>query len=326
MKMVVLDGYTLNPGDISWEELEKFGVLKIYDRTTYGRSQEDQDLVTERIIEADIVFTNKTPITRSVLKKAKNLKYIGVLATGYDVVDIEAAKEMDIVVTNIPTYGTASVSQMTFALLLELCHHVGDHSTAVFNGEWTNNPDWSFWKHPLIELEGKTIGIVGYGKIGQAVSNIAQAFGMKVIAYDNHKDSMLEHESVKYGDLETLLANADVVSLHCPLTEVTAGIINQKTIRLMKKNALLINTSRGPLVDEVDLAKALNGDIIAGAALDVVSEEPIKAHNPLLSAKNCVITPHISWAPKESRERLLDIAIDNLKAFLKGHHQNRVNS
>ena len=323
MKIIVLDGYTLNPGDLSWTELEKLGDLTVYDRTTYDLS--GQDKIIERVGDAEIVFTNKTPLSRQVIDKAPNLKYIGVLATGYNIVDIEAAKEKGIIVTNIPTYGTAAVAQMTFALLLEMCHHIGHHSEEVKKGAWTNNPDWCFWNYPLIELSGKTMGIIGFGRIGQEVGKIAQAFGMKVLTYDNYRNKSLENDTLKYVELEDLLSRSDVISLHCPLLESTQGIINRNTIEKMKEGVMIINTSRGPLVVEEDLAKALNDGKVAGAAVDVVSSEPIKSDNPLLTAKNCIITPHISWAPKESRKRLMDIAVDNLRNFLEKKYVNVVN-
>jgi len=317
MKIVVLDGYTLNPGDLSWEDLKKLGDLTVYDRTP-------NDKIIERIGNAEIVFTNKVPITREVLEKT-NIKYIGVLATGYDVVDINAAKEKGIPVTNIPTYGTASVAQIVFAHILEICHHVAAHSEAVKAGEWTNNPDWCFWKYPLIELADKNMGVIGYGRIGQAVGKIAQAFGMKVLAHDKYQNKDLESETMKYVDLDELLKNSDVISLHCPLTEENRGIINKSTIAKMKDSVIIINTARGQLIVEEDLAEALNQGKVYAAGLDVVSKEPIKEDNPLLKAKNIFITPHIAWAPKESRQRLMDIAVDNLRAFLEGRPVNVVN-
>ena len=322
MKIVVLDGYTLNPGDLSWGDLERIGSLTVYDRTAYDVS--GQDKIIERIKDAEIVFTNKTPITREIMEKARNLKYIGVLATGFNVVDVEAAKEKGIAVTNIPAYGTAAVAQMTFALLLELCHHVWYHSEQVMKGKWTNYQDFCFWDYPLIELSGKTMGIIGFGKIGQAVGQIAQAFGMKVLAFDAFKNESLESATLKYAELDELLAQSDVISLHCPLFESTKGIINKNTIAKMKDKAMLLNTSRGPLIVEEDLAEALNCGKLA-AAVDVVSQEPIKADNPLLKAKNIIITPHIAWAPIESRKRLMDIAIDNLEKFLAKTPVNVVN-
>lgn len=318
MKIVVLDGYTLNPGDLSWEGLEKLGDLKVYDRT-------DEDKVAERIGDAEIVFTNKTPLTRDIFSKLPGIKYVGVLATGYNVVDVEAAKDYGITVTNIPTYGTTAVAQYVFALLLEMCHHVYEHNLAVKHGEWSSCPDFCFWKYPLIELSGKIMGIIGLGRIGYATAKIAQAFGMKVLAYDIHQNKELEDDNMKYVSLDELFVKSDVISLHCPLFDSTKGIINKDNIAKMKDGVLLINTSRGPLVVEEDLAEALNSGKIAGAAVDVVLTEPIRNDNPLITAKNCIITPHIAWAPKESRERLMNIAVDNLKSFLAGNPVNVVN-
>lgn len=319
MKIVVLDGYTLNPGDITWEELEKLGELKVYDRSR-------EDLVIDRVGDAEVVFTNKTPLSKDALKKMTNLKFIGVLATGFNIVDVDAAKELGIVVTNIPTYGTDAVSQMAIALLLGICHHVGEHNESVKRGEWANNLDWCYWNYPLIELAGKTMGIIGYGRIGQGTGRIAQALGMNVIAYDQYKNQALEGNTMKYVELDELMAKSDVITLHCPLFESTKGIINKNTISKMKDGVKIINNSRGPLIVEEDLAKALNSGKVGAAAVDVVSTEPIKMDNPLLKAKNCIITPHISWAPKESRERLMNIAIENLKQFLAGKSVNVVNN
>lgn len=323
MKIVILDGYTENPGDLSWAGFEELGELTVYDRTAYDLSGED--LIIERAKDADVILVNKTPISRNALDHMPKLKYIGVLATGYNVVDVEAAKEKGVVVTNIPTYGTDSVAQMAIALLLELCHHVGAHSESVFKGEWANNPDWCYWKYPLIELAGKTMGIIGYGRIGQATGRIAQALKMKVVAYDSYQNKALESETMRYVDLDELLAVSDVIALHCPLFESTKGIINKNTIAKMKDGVMIINNSRGPLIVEEDLRDALNSGKVAGAAVDVVMTEPIRPDNPLLQAKNCIITPHISWAPKESRQRLMDIAVDNLKKFLEGNPVNVVN-
>ena len=318
MKIVVLDGYTLNPGDISWVGLEALGEVTVYDRTK-------PEEVVERIGDAEVVYTNKTPITRDTLDQCGNIRFIGVLATGYNIIDIEAAKEKGIPVSNIPTYGTDAVAQYAIALLLELCHHIGEHSDAVKNGEWTSNPDWCFWKHPLVELAGKTMGIIGFGRIGQDTGKIAQALGMKVLAFDAYKRPELESETCRYADLDTLLAESDVISLHCPLFPDTEGIINKDTIAKMKTGVMIINDSRGPLIVEEDLRDALNSGKVAGAALDVVSTEPIKMDNPLLSAKNVILTPHIAWAPKESRQRLMDIAVENLQCFVDGAPQNVVN-
>lgn len=318
MKIVVLDGYTLNPGDLTWAGLEKIGDVTVYDRTP-------EDKILERIGDAGIIYTNKTALTKETLEKAPNLKFIGVLATGYNVVDIKTAKELGIVVANIPTYGTTAVAQMTFALLLEMCHHVWEHSEAVKEGAWTNSQDFCFWNYPLIELAGKTMGVIGFGRIGQSVGEIARALGMKVLAYDEYQNKDLENDSLKYAGLDELLEKADVISLHAPLLENTKGIINKNTIAKMKKGVMLINTSRGPLIVEEDLAEGLNSGKVGGAALDVLSVEPPQMDNPLMTAKNCIITPHISWAPKESRERLMNIAVDNLKQFLAGNAINVVN-
>ncbi|MDD3361174.1 MAG: D-2-hydroxyacid dehydrogenase [Hespellia sp.] len=318
MELVVLDGYTLNPGDLSWEGLEKIGNLVVYDRTV----KED---IVERIGNAKFVFTNKTPITKETMEQCPDMKYIGVLATGYNIVDVDAAREKGIVVTNIPTYGTDAVSQFAIALLLELCHHIGEHSDAVKNGEWENNADWCFWKHPLIELAGKTMGIIGFGRIGQGTGRIAQAMGMNVLAYDAYQNPKLESKTCKYTDLDTVLAASDVIALHCPLFPETQGIVNKSNIEKMKDGVLIINNSRGPLIVEEDLAEALNSGKVGGAALDVVSTEPIQHMNVLLDAKNIIITPHISWAPKESRSRLLNIAVENANKFSAGIIVNCVN-
>lgn len=318
MKIVVLDGYTLNPGDLTWDRIKKLGEVELYDHTPFEKT-------VERAKDAEIVFTNKTPLGEAELSQLDGLKYIGVLATGYNVVDTEAAKKRNIIVTNIPTYGTKSVAQMTFALLLEMTQHVQHHSDMVHDGEWTKCRDFCFWKYPLIELDGKTIGIIGFGRIGQAVADVAEAFGMKVIGYDNYKSDQTGRKNFKWAELDELLSESDVVSLHCPLFPETKGIINKESLGKMKNTAFLINTSRGPLIVDEDLANALNSGVIAGAALDVLSVEPPKADNPLLKAKNCYVTPHISWATKEARARLMDIAADNLEAFLSGSPVNVVN-
>jgi glycerate dehydrogenase len=317
-KIVVLDGYTENPGDLSWGELEALGELTVYDRTP-------PELIVARIGNADAVYTNKTPVTLETLNNCPNLKFIGVLATGYNVVDIAAAKERDIMVTNIPTYGTAAVSQFAFAMLLEICHHVAHHSNAVHNGRWESCPDWCFWDYPLIELADKTMGIIGFGRIGRNTGRIAQALGIKVLAYDTFQDHELENENCRYTGLDELLAKSDVIALHCPLFAETEGIINKTTIAKMKDGVIILNNSRGPLIVEADLAEALNSGKVYAAGLDVVSTEPIRGDNPLLRAKNCLITPHISWAPKESRQRLMDIAVNNLRQYLKGNPVNVVN-
>lgn len=318
MKIVVLDGYTLNPGDISWSGLEEHGELTVYDRTP-------ADKIVERIGNAEIIFTNKTPLTRETFDRCPEIRFVGVLATGYNVVDTEYAKSRGIPVTNIPAYGTAAVAQLAFALLLELCHHVGAHSDSVHKGGWTKCPDFCYWNYPLVELAGKTFGIIGFGRIGQATARIAQAMGMKVLAYDQFFDPKLENDGLKYARLDELFAGSDVISLHCPLFPSTQGIINKTNIAKMKDGVMIINTSRGPLVVEQDLAEALNSGKVAGAALDVVSTEPIGSGNVLFKAQNCIITPHIAWAPRESRSRLMNIAVDNLAAFLSGSPVNVVN-
>lgn len=317
MKIVVLDGYTENPGDLSWKDLEALGETTIYDRTPV-------ELVEERIGDAEIVITNKTPIDKEIFEKCQNIKYVGVLATGYNVVDVNTASEKGIPVCNIPTYGTTAVAQMVFALLLEICHHVGTHSEAVKMGEWSNNVDWCFWKYPLIELAGKTMGIVGFGRIGKAVGRLAKAFGMNVLAYDEYENE--EGKAIAdYVTLDELYTKSDVISLHCPLFPATTGMICKESIAKMKDGVILINTSRGPLINEADLAEALQSKKVYAAGCDVVSTEPIKADNPLLGCYNSILTPHIAWAPKESRQRLMDIAVDNVRNFLNGTTVNAVN-
>lgn len=317
MKIVVLDGYTENPGDLSWEGFEELGELTVYDRTP-------KEKVIERIGDADAVIVNKTPLDRGVFEACPQIKYVGVLATGYNVIDIKAARERGIPVCNIPTYGTTAVAQMTFALLLEICHHIAEHSDAVKKGEWSNNPDWCFWKYPLIELADKKMGIIGFGRIGQAVGKLAKAFGMQVLAYDANQNESGK-EIGEYVALDELLAQSDVISLHCPLFPETEGIINKKNISKMKDGVIIINTSRGPLIKEEDLADALRKKKVYAAACDVVSTEPILPDNPLLGCYNSIITPHIAWAPKESRQRLMDVAVSNLKAFADGKWTNVVN-
>ena len=320
MKLVVLDGYTENPGDLSWAELAALGELTVYDRTSYTESP----LIAERIGDAEIVVMNKTPISRATIDACPNIRLIAVLATGYNVVDYQYAREKGIPVVNVPTYGTASVSQYSIALLLEICHHIGHHSASVHAGKWASNPDWCYWDYPLIELEGKTIGIIGFGRIGQAEGRIARAMGMKVLACDVYPNDSGRAIGA-YVDLDTLLAQADVVSLHCNLTPENTGLINKENIAKMKDGAILINNARGQLIVEQDVADALNSGKLAAAGLDVVYTEPIRPDNPLLTAKNCIITPHISWAPKESRQRIMDATAENIRAFLAGTPQNVVN-
>ncbi len=314
MKIVVLDGYTLNPGDLSWDELASMGECEIFDRTPAGQT-------IERAKNAEIILTNKTVIDGKIINALDNLRYIGVLATGYNVVDVAAASERGILVANVPSYGTSSVAQMTFAIILELANRVGHHSETVRNGCWCKSQDFCYWDYPLVELEGLTIGIVGFGRIGRAVAKIAQGFGMKVLA--SGKSMKMPHfAGVTVSDLDTVLRKSDIVSLHCPLTDDNKGFINTQRLSVMKPNAFLINTSRGLLIDEKALADALDSGIIAGAGLDVLSVEPPKPDNPLLSAKNCFITPHISWATYAARERLIKIAIDNVRSFIDGKPKN----
>jgi len=319
MKIVILDGYTENPGDLSWKPLERFGELSVYDRTPYENSE-----IIRRIGDAEIVVTNKTPLGREVLEACPSIRFIAVLATGYNVVDVTCAREKGIPVSNVPAYGTAAVGQFAIALLLEICSHVAHHSDAVHAGRWQSAPDWTFWDYPLIELAGKTMGIIGFGRIGQTTGRIAGALGMNVLAAGS-RETEAGHAIAAYTDLDTLLKSSDVICLHCPLFPETAGIINRENIEKMKDGVILINNSRGGLVVEQDLADALNSGKVLAAGLDVVSTEPIRADNPLLTAKNCFITPHISWAPKEARQRILDCTAENLRAFLDGKPVNVVN-
>ncbi len=323
MKIVVLDGYTLNPGDLSWDALKALGDVTVYDRTT--SDPKEAALILERIGDAEAVYTNKTPLTREILDKAPNVKFIGVMATGFNVVDTAAAKEKGIPVCNVPIYGTAAVAQTAIALLLELCHHVGEHNRAVQAGEWSNCLDYCFWNYPLIELDGKTMGIVGLGRIGKRTAQLAQALGMQVLAYDEIQDQSVVSDTLRYTTLDELLAESDVIALHCPQTPTNTGIINKDSIAKMKDGVMIINNSRGPLIVEEDLVAALESGKIAGAGLDVVPVEPLPANSPLLGAKNCIITPHLSWAPLASRSRLLDVAVENLKAFQSGKPINVVN-
>ncbi|MDR3144981.1 MAG: D-2-hydroxyacid dehydrogenase [Treponema sp.] len=318
MKIVVLDGYTENPGDLSWDAFAGLGELRVYDRTP-------PECVAERIGDAEALIVNKTPITRQVLEACPSVRYIGVLATGYNVVDTGAARERGIPVCNIPAYGTAAVGQFAVGLLLELCFHIGHHDDAVHRGRWERNADWCFWDYPLIELADKTMGIIGFGRIGRVTGGIARAMGMRVLACDPVRRREEDSAGVSYVSLETLYARSDVIVLHCPLFPETEGLINRKSIARMKDGVIIVNNSRGPLIVEQDLAEALNTGKVYGAALDVVSVEPIRGDNPLLTAKNCIITPHISWASRESRQRLMDIAVDNLAAFIRSSPVNVVN-
>lgn len=320
MKIIILDGYTENPGDLSWDALAALGELTVYDRT----SLTDEEEIISRIGDAEVVYTNKTPITKHVIDSCPNLKFISVLATGYNVVDYNYAREKGIPVTNVPTYGTDSVSQFAIALLLEVCHHIGHHSEAVKEGRWESNPDWCFWDYPLIELSGKTMGIIGFGRIGQRTGALAKALNMEVLAYDTIQNDT-GRAIAGYVSLDTLLEKSDVIALHCPLFPETEGIVNKETISRMKDGVIILNNSRGPLIVEQDLADALNSGKVLAAAVDVVSTEPIHGDNPLLKAKNCIITPHISWAPKESRQRIMDCAKENLEAWLNGRPVHVVN-
>ncbi len=320
MKIVVLDGYTENPGDLSWEGFEALGELTVYDRTPFvgGNSE-----ILARAKGAGAVIVNKTPLSaETIAALAPELQYIGVLATGFNVVDGKAAAAQGVPVCNVPIYGTAAVAQFTMALLLELCHHVGQHAAAVQAGEWARCPDFCFWNSPLVELYGKTFGVVGFGRIGQAAGRLAQAFGMRVLAHDAF---VSESDFAEMTPLPQLLQESDVVSLHCPLTEETHHIINAQNLAQMKDSAFLLNTSRGPLVDEEALAAALRSGKLAGAGLDVLATEPPATPNPLIGAPNCLVTPHIAWAPRESRQRLMDVAVENLRGFQAGQTQNRVN-
>jgi glycerate dehydrogenase len=318
MKIVVLDGYTLNPGDLSWDSLSELGDLTIYDRTS-------SDQIFERSDRAEILLTNKTVLSGDILVSLTELKYIGVLATGYNVIDTEEAGRLGIVVTNIPAYSTSSVAQLTFALILELCFHVQRQSDTVLSGKWSRSVDFTYRDYPLTELASKTLGIIGFGNIGQKVCEIATAFGMNVIASSMSQSDQGHRSGFEWAVLPELLSRSDIVTIHCPLTPETAGMINISNLRLMKRSSLLINTSRGPIIVEKDLAHALNDGIIAGAGLDVLSVEPPPGDNPLLGAKNCLITPHIAWATLESRTRLMEIAVQNVRAFLAGSPVNIVN-
>ena len=320
MKIVVLDGYTENPGDLSWDQLGELGELTVYDRT----SLTDESETVARIGNAELVFTNKTPITRGVIDACPGMKFIGLLATGYNVVDYRYAGERGIPVCNVPTYGTASVSQFSIALLLEVCHHIGHHDASVHAGNWERCADWCYWDYPLIELEGKTMGIIGFGRIGQAEGRIARALGMKVLAYDLYPNDA-GREIAEYVDLDALYARSDVITLHCNLTPENTCMINRDSIAKMKDGVILINNARGQLIHEQDVANALNSGKLGGAGLDVVYTEPIRGDNPLLKAKNCILTPHISWAPKESRQRIMDCAVANARAFIQGSPINVVN-
>lgn len=317
MNIVVLDGYTLNPGDLRWEGFDKFGNLQVYDRTP-------KDEIITRAKHAQIVLTNKTPLSKEDLKELTELKYIGVLATGYNVVDIDAANDQGVVVTNVPAYGSHSVAQMTFALLLELCQHVQRHSDSVKEGKWANSPDFCYTDYSLMELNGKNMGIIGFGDIGNKVADIATAFGMNILATNKIQTDQSHRKNFRWTQLPELLKEADVISIHCPLTSETEGLMNQESLKKMKNSAFLINTSRGPIVVEEDLADALNEGAISGAGLDVLNVEPPSHDNPLYKVENCLITPHIAWATKEARSRLMNIAVENLESFLNGKSLNTI--
>ncbi len=320
MKIVVLDGFTLNPGDLSWDGLKKLGDVVIYNRTEKNTEQ-----IVKAIDKAEIIFTNKTVLDKEVLEQTPFVKYIGVLATGYNVVDVKTAAKMGMVVTNVPGYSTNAVAQMTFALLMELTNRVGEYCIAVKSGEWIRSVDFSFSKGSITELYGKNLGIIGFGQIGRAVAKIGQAYGMKVLVNSNRKFPEMETDSLRFVNQQELFKSSDVISLHCPLTEKTKGIINKDSINTMKEGVFLINTARGELIVEEDLKEALNSGKVGGAALDVISAEPMKNENPLLNAKNCILTPHIAWATKASRERLMLTAVGNLEAFLEGKPVHVVN-
>ncbi len=318
MKIVILDGYTINPGDLSWSELEKHGALTVYERTP-------KELLVSRIGDAEIVMTSKCVLTAEVLSQCPNLNYIGILATGINMVDLEYTSSHDILVTNIPAYSTDSVAQFTFSLLLEICNQVKGHDDAVHSGQWQNNKDFCFCLTPQMELAGKTFGIIGYGNIGKRVAKVAEAFGMKVLIASNYPDPAFETESIAFATLDELFAASDVISLHCPLIDSNKGFINQAAISKMKEGVILLNTSRGPLINEEDLAEALKSGKIFAAGLDVLTVEPPGDGNPLIGLPNCIITPHIAWITRESRTRLIDIAVSNLKSWLAGENINCVN-
>ncbi|MFV0503452.1 MAG: D-2-hydroxyacid dehydrogenase [Lachnospirales bacterium] len=320
MKIVILDGYTENPGDLSWEPLKALGELIVYDRTSYVES----DLIADRIGNAEVVITNKTPISKTTIDKCPNIKLISALATGYNVIDYNYAREKNIPVANVPAYGTQIVGQFAISLLLEICSHIGHVDKTVHDGVWQSNIDWCYWDYPLIELAGQTAGIIGLGKIGQATARILNALDVNVLAYDSFQSDEGKKQA-KYVELDELFAKSDIIFLHCPLFPETEEIINKNTIKKMKDGVIIINNSRGQLINEEDLANALNSGKVYAAGLDVVSSEPIKANNPLLTAKNCIITPHISWAAKAARQRILDITVDNIKSLISGNPKNIVN-
>lgn len=318
MKIVNLDGFTTNPGDLSWDWIGKYGEYTVYDRTS-------NEEIIERAKDAEILFLNKTPISKEIIANIPKLKYVGLQSTGYNVIDCDAAKESGIIVTNIPDYSSSAVAQATFALILELTNHVALHSQSVYDGEWCSSKDFCYWKTPLTELQNKTIGIIGFGKIGRKVAEIAECFGMNVLAHSPSPKDTNGLKRTSFSNIKDILCKSDIVSIHCPLNSETKNLINSQSLSLMKKSAFLINTSRGPVVDEKSLADALNSETIAGAGLDVLSVEPCTPANPLLNVKNCFITPHIAWAGLETRVRLMEILEKNLKAYLDGNPVNVVN-
>lgn len=320
MKIVILDGYTENPGDLSWAELEKLGEVTIYDRTPY----EDSEII-RRIGDAEIVLTNKTPIRRAVLDACPSIRFIAVLATGFNIVDIDYAREKGIPVSNVPNYGGYSVSQFAIALMLECCLHIGHHDRTVHEGKWENNPDWCYWDYPLIELAGMTYGLLGCGRIGYHTAEAAKGLGMHVIAFDKYPSQAAKDLGVEFVELDELFACSDVLGLQMPLMDFNTGIINKENIAKMKDGVIIINNSRGQMVVEQDLADALNSGKVAFAGLDVVSTEPIRGDNPLLKAKNCIITPHMSWGSKGSRQRIMDCTVENVRAYQSGEPKNVVN-
>lgn len=317
MKIVVLDGYALNPGDLSWDGFEELGDLAVYDRTSPAE-------ILSRAAGADVLLTNKTPVRKEIIDQLPDLKFIGVLATGYNIIDVDAAGKNDIIVSNIPDYGSYSVAQLTMALLLELCHHAQRHSDSVREGKWAASKDWCYWDYPLVELAGKNMGIIGFGSIGQKVGDMATAFGMNLLGAARTTSDQSHRKNFRWVDIPELLEQSDVVSIHCPLTPETKGLINSRTLGTMKKSAFLLNTSRGPIIVDEELADALNRNVIAGAGIDVLSIEPPTKDNPLFKAQNCIVTPHIAWATKEARTRLMQRAAENLKAFVSGAPVNVV--
>lgn len=319
MKIVILDGYTENPGDLSWEALTQYGEVSVYDRTPYEEAE-----IIRRIGDAEVVFTNKCPITKNVIDACPGMKYISVLATGYNVIDYKYAAEKGIPVSNVPSYGTASVGQFAIAMLLEICHHVQRHSDAVHDGRWENNDDWCFWDYPLIELAGKTIGIIGFGRIGQVTGRIAKAMGMRVLAAGS-RPTPEGQQIAEYTDVDAVLSQSDVIALHCPLFPNTQGIINKDNIAKMKDGVIIINNGRGALIRSSDLASALERGKVYAAGLDVLEQEPLSEDEPLLKAPHCYITPHLSWLPKESRQRIVDCTVENVRAFINGAPQNVIN-